>query len=50
MEKLAAIADIEYRQLADVERGKVNPTISTAYALAKALEVSLGELMQLQGF
>ena len=50
IEKLAALADIEYRQLSDVERGKNNPTISTAYAIAKGLEVSFGELMQLDSF
>lgn len=50
IEKLAALADIEYRQLSDVERGKNNPTISTAYAIAKALEISFGELMQVDTF
>jgi len=47
IEKLAALADIEYRQLSDVERGKVNPTISTAYAIAKGLDITFAELMRL---
>jgi len=50
IEKLAALADIEYRQRSDVERGKVNPTISTAHAIAKGLEIGFGELMQLEAF
>jgi transcriptional regulator with XRE-family HTH domain len=48
IEKLAALADIEYRQLSDVERGKNNPTISTVYAIAKGLDIKFSELMQLE--
>lgn len=50
MEQLAANANIEYKQLSQVERGKTNATISTIYALAKALNISVGELMNLSGF
>lgn len=39
MEKLADAADVEYSQIRNIEHGKINTTISTAYALAKALEV-----------
>lgn len=44
MEKLAERADIDYRQLSYVELGQVNTTISTASAIAKALEIPLKEL------
>lgn len=44
MEKLAELANIDYRQLSYVELGQVNTTISTIYAIAKALDVSLKEL------
>lgn len=50
MEKLAANANIEYRQLSDVERGKTNATISTVGALAKALNISISEIMNIPGF
>lgn len=38
-ETLAAYADIETMQVYRIETGKVNTTISTIYAIAKALEV-----------
>lgn len=44
MEKLAELANIDYRQLSYVELGQVNTTISTIYAIAKALDVSLKKL------
>lgn len=44
MEKLAELANVEYTQIANIERGKTNTTISTAYALAKALSVSFEKL------
>ena len=50
METLAASANIEYRQLSDVELGKTNATISTALAIAQALGVPFSELMELDGF
>lgn len=50
METLAAIANIEYRQLSDVELGKTNATISTALANAQGLDISFSELMELDGF
>ena len=50
MEALAALANIEYRQLSDVELGKTNATISTALAIAQGLEISFGKLMELKGF
>lgn len=50
MEKLAEMADIEYRQLGRVERGEVNTTISTMYAIAKGLEIPFKDLTNLEGF
>ena len=44
MEALAGDAGIEYKQLANVELGKINTTISTAQAIAGALDVSLEKL------
>lgn len=39
MTELANICDIEYRQVSDIELGKINTTLSTIYLLADALEV-----------
>jgi len=44
MEDLATDAKIEYKQIANVELGKVNTTISTANAIADALEIPLNKL------
>lgn len=44
MEDLAGMADIEYKQLSRIENGEVNTTISSAYNLSKALDVSIVEL------
>jgi transcriptional regulator with XRE-family HTH domain len=46
MLQLAFEADIEYSQIAKIERGISNPTISTVYALAKALNVKVVELFK----
>lgn len=37
-------AGINITHLGDIERGAVNPSISVLYAIAKALDVELGEL------
>lgn len=44
MEKLAELSGIDYRQLSYVELGETNPTISTASAIAKGLNVQLQDL------
>ena len=46
MMNLAFEADIEYSQIAKIERGLSNTTISTVYILAKALEVKPLELFR----
>jgi transcriptional regulator with XRE-family HTH domain len=46
MERLAELAGVEYTQIANIERGKVNTTISTASAIAKGLKVPLFRLFK----
>lgn len=43
MRGLAKEADIEYSQLSKIERGVINTTISTVYALAQALDIPVKE-------
>jgi transcriptional regulator with XRE-family HTH domain len=46
MMELAYEADIEYSQIAKIERGVSNTTISTVHLLAKALEIKPIELFR----
>lgn len=46
MMELAFEADIEYSQIAKIERGISNTTISTVYILALALEIKPIELFR----
>ncbi|MCB2188807.1 MAG: helix-turn-helix domain-containing protein [Deltaproteobacteria bacterium] len=46
-ELLAEGADISLKHLGEIERGRGNPTLVTLTALAKALHVTLAELMSL---
>ena len=46
MEELALQADVEYTQIANIERGKINTTISTVLAVAEALDVEVSELFR----
>ena len=46
MMDLAFEADIEYSQIAKIERGLINTTISTVLILAQALGVKPAELFQ----
>ena len=50
MEKLAELAGIDYRQVSYIELGQVNITISSIYALAKALDLNMSELVNLEDF
>lgn len=45
-EQLAADAEIPYSSVNEIEAGKTNPTVASLMALAEALEVSLGELVE----
>lgn len=46
MMQLAFEAEIEYSQIAKIERGLINTTISTAYTLATALNLKPEELFK----
>ena len=48
MRYLADLADVNYTQIAKIETGKINTTISTAYALAKALDITLEQLFKFE--
>lgn len=43
MRKLALQADMEYSQLSKIERGVINTTISTVYALSETLDIPVKE-------
>lgn len=45
MVQLAMACNVEYGAISTIERGIVNYTISTAYALAQALDVNLDLLV-----
>jgi len=45
LEDLCYEAEMELSQIYRIEKGKVNPTLSTLAALAKALDISLKELL-----
>jgi transcriptional regulator with XRE-family HTH domain len=47
MERLAEAAGIDVRQLSYIELGQVNITISSMNALAKALKLTLAQLVEL---
>jgi transcriptional regulator with XRE-family HTH domain len=44
-ENLANEADIPLSQIGRIERGENNPTISTLYVIAQALNITLKELL-----
>lgn len=50
MEKLAELAGIDFRQVAYVEHGDVNVTISMMCPIAKALNMPLTDLVNIPGF
>lgn len=45
LQQLAFEADMEISQVHRVEKGKINPTLTTLDALAKGLGVTLSELL-----
>jgi transcriptional regulator with XRE-family HTH domain len=45
-EDLANDADIPINQIGRIERGEINPSLSTLYSIAKALEIKLSDLMR----
>ena len=48
MTELANLCDIEYRQISDIELGKINTTLSTIYLLSAALEIPVKELFDFE--
>lgn len=48
MEKLAELAEIEYSQISKIERGLLNTTISSSFAIAKALDIELYALFMFE--
>ena len=48
MEELAYRANVDYSQIGNIERGEINTTISSAYALAKALDMSFEDLFKFE--
>ncbi len=47
-EELANEAEVPLSQIGRIERGENNPTISTLYVLAQALDVELKELIDVK--
>jgi transcriptional regulator with XRE-family HTH domain len=47
-ENLAYDADIPISQVGRIERGEINTTISTVYALSKALEIKISVLFEFE--
>jgi len=46
-EVLSGLADISRSHLAEIEAGRVHPTVETLWKLAEALELPLSKLFQL---
>jgi len=46
MEELAYASEMELSQVYRIEKGKINATVSSLFAIAKGLDVSLQELLQ----
>lgn len=44
-EEVAYEADIPVNQIGRIERGEINPTISTLYVISKALNTSLASIV-----
>jgi len=45
-EKLAELAKVDPKSIISIENGTRNPTLRTIYRLAKALKVSIGNLVE----
>ncbi len=46
--QLSYSADVSFNQIGRIERGEVNVTASTLYAISKALEISLIEVFSFE--
>jgi len=47
-EELYDLAGLSKNQIGNIERGEVNTTISTAYAICKALNISMSDLFMFE--
>ena len=47
-EELYDLAGLSKNQIGNIERGEVNTTISTAFAIASALNIPISELFQFE--
>ena len=47
-EELCYLANLSKNQIGNIERGEVNATISTVFALAKALHLDISELFRFE--
>ena len=45
LEQLAIEAEMEISQVHRIEKGKINPTLTTLHALARGLGITLAELI-----
>jgi len=45
LERVAFAADVEISQIYRIEKGKINPTLTTLIALSRALEINIGDLV-----
>ena len=46
-EELANEADVPLSQIGRIERGETNPTISTLYVIAQALQLTLKDIVEI---
>ena len=46
---LAAICNFEKTNMSRIEAGRTNPTISTLYKISQALDVTISELVDIEG-
>ena len=46
--QLSYTADVSFNQIGRIERGEVNVTASTLFAISKALEISLTEVFNFE--
>ena len=44
MERLAELCEVEYSQIARIEAGQINTSISMAYRIEKAFEIEVSSL------
>lgn len=44
MEKLAELCDVDYRQIARIECGQINTSISMAYRISNAFSIQMTDL------